>query len=125
MLKIKEKDFLRLKIKVKWIKHEIKINKDRDRDRDRRLILLRFLPRVSERFWKIISPSRKYTICTWQNRSNNNDNKKITKTRRILEVQSDLFQKGRDRENLIQGNISSFEEKEFNYNNGSLNPCAT
>jgi len=44
-----------------------------------------------------------------------------TKTRRILEVQSDLFQKSRDRESLIQGNISSFDEKEFNYNNGSLN----
>ena len=37
-----------------------------------------------------------------------------TKTRRILEVQSDLFQKGRDKENLVTGNIQSFQEKEFN-----------
>lgn len=44
-----------------------------------------------------------------------------TKIRRILELQSDLFQKGRNKESLIQGNIDTFEEKEFKYNNGSLN----
>jgi predicted NAD-dependent protein-ADP-ribosyltransferase YbiA (DUF1768 family) len=34
-----------------------------------------------------------------------------TKTRRILEVQSDLFQKGRDRENLVRDNISTLSGK--------------
>lgn len=68
MLKIKENDFRKLRIKVKWIKREIKINKDRDKDKDRdkgrRLILLRFLLQASERYSKIVSPSKKYTICT-------------------------------------------------------------
>jgi hypothetical protein len=31
------------------------------------------------------------------------DTKKATKTRRILEIQSDLFQKGRDKEDLVKG----------------------
>jgi hypothetical protein len=42
------------------------------------------------------------------------DEKVTTKTRRILEVQSDLFQKGRDKENLIS-NTEFDEYKESNF----------
>jgi len=47
---------------------------------------------------------------------------KATKTRRILEVQSDLFQKGRDKENLVSGNIKSVKTGDFRYKDteGSL-----
>ena len=40
-----------------------------------------------------------------------------SKTRRILEVQSDLFQKGRDKENLID----KFERNEYSTNEFVLN----
>ena len=47
----------------------------------------------------------------------------LTKTRRILEVQSDLFQKGRDKKDLIGNeNLLSIAEKTFTHNNVTYRP---